>query len=434
MNVCRLKVGARTSPLSQAQVQEVLEELQGYYPQITFDPQFVVSTGDKDLTTSLRTLDKTDFFTKEIDQMVLKGECDLAIHSAKDLPDPLPEGLALAALTRGVDPADVLVMRPGETLDSLPSGAIIATSSERREQAVQRMRPDLAFTDIRGTIAQRLSRLDDGSADGVVVAEAALIRLGLTSLNRIRIPGETAAHQGQLAIVVRSDNAFLMNLFRCLGSCALVKRTILFLGINSPHQEDGRLIHYPIIRIEPRPLKEAEVQRAFRELPCFTHLLFTSQSAVSIFFDYLMQSNIGLEGLRGKQIAAVGKATAKRLKEYGMEVHLCAPEESSEGLIEAFEKMDLTQAYLLWPHSALSRSILNQYFAKRNVRFFAPVFYDTHPNLHHPLPNLAKVDEIVFTSPSCVDAFRQIFGSIPKDITATCIGPVTETYLLANNK
>lgn len=211
-------VGARSSPLSQAQVKEVLLELQKYHPDISFSPKFVQSHGDKDLSTSLRMLDKTDFFTKEIDEMLLNDQCRIAIHSAKDLPEPLPKGLKIVALTLGLDPSDALVLRQGETLESLPSGAVIATSSVRREEAVRKLRGDLKFIDLRGTIEQRIGKLKAHEADGVVVAEAALIRLNLCYLNRMIIPGETVPNQGRLAILAREDDMDMEKLFSYIAS------------------------------------------------------------------------------------------------------------------------------------------------------------------------------------------------------------------------
>ncbi len=213
-----IAVGARASPLSHAQVDEVQHELVLVHPHVILKAFFVETTGDLDQKTSLRTLGRTDFFTKEVDALVLSGQCRIAIHSAKDLPEPLTRGLTLICLTRGQDPADCLVLRDGETLESLPSGAAIATSSERREAAVLKLRDDLAFCDVRGTISQRLSLLEEGLADGVVVAEAALIRLGLTHLNRIRLPGATTPLQGQLAIVGREKDFEVQELFSCLDT------------------------------------------------------------------------------------------------------------------------------------------------------------------------------------------------------------------------
>lgn len=214
----KIVVGARQSRLSQAQFWEVSGLLKQHHPEVVLHPYWVVTEGDRDRVTSLRSLDKTDFFTKQIDQLLLQGGCRVAVHSAKDLPEPLPEGLILVALTLGIDPGDVLVLRNKETLDSLRSGAIVATSSKRREEAVRQLRADLCFVDLRGTIEERLSKLESGQADGVVVAEAALIRLGITALNRVRLPGSTAQHQGQLAIVAREGDVEMQRLFECLDS------------------------------------------------------------------------------------------------------------------------------------------------------------------------------------------------------------------------
>ena len=143
--------------------------------------------------------------------MLLKRECHLAIHSAKDLPEPLAKGLFLGALTKGVDSSDSLVFREKE---KLPPNGVVATSSERREECVRQIFPEARFVDLRGNIQQRLSLLTQGHVDGVVIAEAALIRLGLTHLNRIKLPGETVPLQGRLAVIVREDDFEARELLR----------------------------------------------------------------------------------------------------------------------------------------------------------------------------------------------------------------------------
>lgn len=211
-------VGARRSPLSQAQLQEVESALLKHHPRMKFKGLLLDTIGDKDLTTSLRKLEKTDFFTKEIDQLLLTSACRIAIHSAKDLPLPIPKGLKVVALTSGIDPSDSLVLRPNQILENLPSGSIVATSSERREAAVRQLHSGIVFQDIRGTIGQRLEKLNLGLVAGVVVAEAALIRLGLTHLNRVKLPGETVRYQGQLAVMARDTDVEMFDLFACLDS------------------------------------------------------------------------------------------------------------------------------------------------------------------------------------------------------------------------
>ncbi|MFI0435461.1 MAG: hydroxymethylbilane synthase [Parachlamydiaceae bacterium] len=211
-----IEVGARASALSKAQVKEIEQALQLHHPHIHFDVYYMSTIGDRDHTTSLRSLDRTDFFTQEIDQWVLKGTGRLGIHSAKDLPASLNEGLSVFCLTKGIDPSDSLVLRSDTTLDQLPIGATIATSSIRREETVRQLRSHLNFCDIRGTIEQRLAKLQSKEIDGVVIAEAALIRLGLTHLNRISLPGETVQGQGQLAVVGRKEELCLKKVLRCL--------------------------------------------------------------------------------------------------------------------------------------------------------------------------------------------------------------------------
>jgi hydroxymethylbilane synthase len=213
-----ITIASRQSLLAKAQVEEVLKELNLHHPYVSFSCTFLDTTGDKDQKTSLRTLDKTDFFTKEIDNLLLSGCCRVGIHSAKDLPDPLPNGLSIAAITRGINPSDSLVLKEGITPFNFSYQPLIATSSERREEAVKKIMPHAIFTDIRGTIHQRLQVLNENRVDGVVIAEAALIRLGLTNLNRVTLPGKTTPLQGQLAVIVREDDVEIHTLFACMDN------------------------------------------------------------------------------------------------------------------------------------------------------------------------------------------------------------------------
>ncbi|MCF7806512.1 MAG: hydroxymethylbilane synthase [Simkaniaceae bacterium] len=215
---------ARASKLSQVQVREVLALLQKIDANICFAIQCIQSHGDIDLKTSLRDLGQTDFFTKEMDEALLNNEARIAIHSAKDLPSPLCKGLSIAAITHGVDPSDCLVMKPGSAFDTIPLGGVIATSSQRRDEVIRHLRPDLVCCDIRGTIESRLKALDDTSIDGVVIAKAALIRLDLLHLNWMSLPGETAANQGKLAIVCREEDLEMRDLFEAIDA-RIISRT-----------------------------------------------------------------------------------------------------------------------------------------------------------------------------------------------------------------
>lgn len=161
--------------------------------------------GDKDLLTSLLTLEKTNFFTEELDEALLRGDCDLVVHSAKDMPEPLPHGLHLAHMTPSIDPRDVLVYNEEKNAPH------IGVSSPRRVDAVKKLYPHATMGDIRGTIGRRLELLDNGAFDGVVMAEAALIRLGLNR-KRIYLDCEVAPLQGRLALVCREDDSVMREL------------------------------------------------------------------------------------------------------------------------------------------------------------------------------------------------------------------------------
>lgn len=210
----KITIAARNSKLSHAQVWEVFFALSVKH-NVSFMPTWVETSGDKDKKTSLRNLGKTDFFTKEVDALVLASKCRIAVHSAKDLPDSIPQGLKIIALTIGQDPSDALVLRENDTLSSLKSGARIGTSCLRREEIIQTLRSDLECVDIRGTIEERLAKLDGFEVDGVVMAEAALIRLQLNR-NRLRLQGDTAPLQGQLAILAREEDVEMQELFSFL--------------------------------------------------------------------------------------------------------------------------------------------------------------------------------------------------------------------------
>lgn len=214
----QIHVAGRISRLSQAQIEEVIQEISLHVQNLTFKKTLLKTSGDLDLKTSLRTLGKTDFFTKEIDELLKKGGCRIAIHSAKDLPEIIDPELLIVAITKGVDPSDSLVLRENVTLESLKDGAVIGASSEKREQAVQKLIKKVVFKDIRGTIESRLAQLESGIFDGVVIAEAALIRLKLLNLNRIRLEGETTKYQGRLAILARKDDEEMKALFSCIDT------------------------------------------------------------------------------------------------------------------------------------------------------------------------------------------------------------------------
>jgi hydroxymethylbilane synthase len=407
-----IRVGSRSSPLALVQVQEVMSELKRHHPHISFELVSVDTCGDKDRTTSLRTLDKTDFFTREIDRMQLEHQCRISIHSAKDLPEPIAEGLIVAALTKGLDPADSLVLRDGETLATLKRGAVIATSSDRREEGVKEMRTDLKFMDLRGTISERLKKLDDGEADGVVVAEAALLRLGLGHLNRIKLNIPVAKHQGQLAVVVRKDDREMIDLFKCLDSRQ--KKKILYCGLEVPKSmSDIEYIHCPLIEIVPRKVLWDNTKK-------YTHIIFTSKTSVRLFCNITSERNF--------DVVAVGKATAQVAQEQGFRIIGIADDECAEGVVKVLRKINLTDARMLWPHAARARNVIKEYCQKNHIDLDELLLYDTVTKKPEQMTDLTKVDEVFFTSPSTVDAFIEVYGSLP-NVPLRAIGRITEQYI-----
>lgn len=208
-------VGTRKSPLALKQVEEILGYLKKFSPGLEVEIKGIDTYGDKDKATSISDIERTDFFTREIEEALLKGEIDFAVHSAKDLPDKIPNGLCIAAVTKSIDPYDVLVSKDNLQIDQLRQRAKIGASSERRKLQLKKFRSDFQVVDIRGTIHERLTKLDSGGLDAVIIAACALIRLGLEERITQRIPFEILKPhplQGSLAVETRQDNTELVKL------------------------------------------------------------------------------------------------------------------------------------------------------------------------------------------------------------------------------
>ena len=204
-------IGSRSSRLAVVQVDELKACIAADCNELRLVHQTFKSTGDINKDTSLIENQKDDFFTDVLDQAVLDSRIDIAVHSAKDLPEQLHPDLAIFALTRSLDESDAFVGR--ECLDKLPAGSQIGTSSELRRRAVAKMRPDCHLVAIRGTIEERLAKLDNGEIDGLIVATIALKRLGLNDRITQIMPWEGFPLQGQLAVVGRRDDRELRKFF-----------------------------------------------------------------------------------------------------------------------------------------------------------------------------------------------------------------------------
>jgi uroporphyrinogen III methyltransferase/synthase len=242
-----------------------VEEAFSFFPKLDCRLTAVDSCGDKNKHISL--LDAggdggngvpPDFFTRELDELLIRGEADVAVHSAKDLPYPLPPELDVYALLEAADRTDALVSRDNLPLDGLPAGARVGTSSPTRRDELLRRRPDLQIVSIRGTVGERLAQVDSGAVDALVVATCALKRLGESCRMAETLPFRTHPLQGHLALVGRKDRPELGALFcdrdirRQYGRVTLVgfgpgHRDLLTIGGDRALAEADAIFHDELI-------------------------------------------------------------------------------------------------------------------------------------------------------------------------------------------
>jgi len=172
-----LRIATRKSALALWQAEFVKSELERFHPELTVELVPMSTQGDKILDTPLAKIGGKGLFVKELEQAMLDGRADIAVHSMKDVPVDFPEGLALHTICEREDPRDAFVSNTYKTIDELPKGAIVGTSSLRRQCQIKALRPDLEIRDLRGNVNTRLAKLDDGQYDAIILAAAGLIRL-----------------------------------------------------------------------------------------------------------------------------------------------------------------------------------------------------------------------------------------------------------------
>ncbi|TLY37554.1 MAG: hydroxymethylbilane synthase [Nitrospirae bacterium] len=204
-----LVIGTRGSALAVWQAEWVLARLREVEPGIGISIKRIKTTGDKVLDTPLAMIGGKGLFVKEIEDALARGEIDLAVHSMKDVPTRLPQGMAILAMPERDNPYDVLISRRGLLLDDMPKGARIGTSSLRRQSQILRYRPDLTVVMLRGNLDTRLRKLDEGAYDGIIVAAAGLNRLGLAHRVTQSLSADIclpAIAQGALGLEGRADD------------------------------------------------------------------------------------------------------------------------------------------------------------------------------------------------------------------------------------
>ena len=205
-----LRIATRQSPLALWQANYVADALRAHHPGLEVELVTMVTRGDKILDTPLAKIGGKGLFVKELELALLEGRADIAVHSMKDVPMAFPEGLGLAVICPREDPRDAFVSNRFASLDALPEGAVVGTSSLRRQCQLRRHRPDLRVKDLRGNVNTRLAKLDQGEYDALILASAGLLRLGLGERIREAIAEDLllpAVGQGAVGIECRLDDA-----------------------------------------------------------------------------------------------------------------------------------------------------------------------------------------------------------------------------------
>ena len=214
-----LKIATRQSPLVLWQAEHIRSRLNQLYPDLTVELVKFVTQGDKILDTPLAKIGGKGLFVKELEAALLDGRADLAVHSMKDVPMHLPDGLSLAVICEREDPFDAFVSNQYQHFNELPQGAKVGTSSLRRKCQILQQRPDLEIIDLRGNVGTRLSKLDEGLYDAIILASAGLKRLGLADRIRHSLSAEIslpAVGQGALGLECRSNDSALLKLIEPL--------------------------------------------------------------------------------------------------------------------------------------------------------------------------------------------------------------------------
>lgn len=229
-----LKIVTRESVLALWQANFVKNKLQALYPDMEIVLIGVTTEGDKILDVPLTKIGGKGLFVKALEEKLLNHEADIAVHSLKDMPAELPEGLLIGAILEREDPTDAFVSNKFSSIKALPSNAIVGTSSLRRQSQLSAIRPDLSLQTLRGNVNTRLQKLDNHEFDGIILASAGLKRLGLADRITEILPSQkmlSAVGQGALGIECRSKDADIRHLISPLhhmptAQCVLAERSM----------------------------------------------------------------------------------------------------------------------------------------------------------------------------------------------------------------
>ena len=232
MALTELRIASRRSQLAMVQTNWVKAELEKAHPGLTISVEAMATQGDKILDVALAKIGDKGLFTKELEAQMLVGRAEIAVHSLKDLPTNLPEGLMLGCITEREDPADALVVNAKNEqyqLETLPAGSVVGTSSLRRLAQLRHHYPHLIFKDVRGNVITRLEKLDAGDYDCLILAAAGLGRLDFADRIHQLIPGDISLHavgQGALGIECVEGNPDVVEIIKVLEHAPTSQRCL----------------------------------------------------------------------------------------------------------------------------------------------------------------------------------------------------------------
>lgn len=529
----KLVVGTRTSKLAMWQTECVIGLLRSAWPDLECETRRFVTEGDRVLDVPLPEIGGRGVFTERLEQALEAGEVDIAVHSLKDLPVEASPGLTVGAIAQRAEIRDALVARNNWTLATLPEGAVVGTSSTRRQAQVLAIRPDVIIKSIRGNVPTRIRKVDDGEYDAVVLAAAGLERLGLTDRISELLPLETmlpAPGQGALAVQCRTDDTATQSLLEAIddkqvrdevlaertfleklgGGCslpiaaaatcsqegsmtlrglvtspdgrtqisvdgsdvdpralgirlaerAMAKGASEILAQSEIPSRSGRPlsgkrivvtratdqadslceklealgatpVRIPMIKIVPLDDPSA-LDAAIGRLPSYDWVVFTSANGVNMFWQRFTAMKASIDDFRHTRVAAVGPATAERLRHNGIDVQFTPAKFVSDELLPGLG--DVSGANILLARAAIARKdIVNELESKgahiddvATHRTLAPDMGATHLETIR-----SGVDAITFASSSAVHNFAAGLAAqnetptLPGKTVIVCIGPVT---------
>lgn len=235
MSVRTLRIATRKSPLAMWQAEHVQSRLLALNPELTVELVTFTTQGDIILDTPLSKIGGKGLFVKELEVAMLAGDADIAVHSMKDVPMEFPEGLELGIILERENPRDAFVSNKVDALEDLPQGAVVGTSSLRRQCQLQSLRPDLVIRSLRGNVQTRLGKLDSGEYDAIILASAGLIRLKMESRIAQYLEPEVslpAGGQGAVGIELRSNDAETLALLKPLQHDITASRVLAERAMN----------------------------------------------------------------------------------------------------------------------------------------------------------------------------------------------------------